>query len=135
MNSPLPFPNSPVIFPKWFDHIMQTKKDKWAKLILIYNMDNCPSTHSTVPLKRHVTKGGGPTKVFHLVRQLWKNCGFHTVLKSWHRVYHCSKTTCKQFQSFPIVVLLLGYGTVNMDRVHFFQVFRRSGKKKLRYML
>jgi len=69
MNSPVPFPNSPAISPKWFDHIMQTKKDKWAKLILIYNMDNCLSTHSSVPLKRHVT-GGGATNVFHLVRQL-----------------------------------------------------------------
>jgi len=59
MNSPLPFPNSPAISPKWFDHIMRTKKDRWAKLILIYNMDNCPSTHSSVPLKLHVTKKGG----------------------------------------------------------------------------
>jgi hypothetical protein len=80
MNSSLPFPNSPVISPKWFDHIMQTKKDKWAKLILIYNMDNCPSTHSSVPLKRHVTNkkgrgGGGTYKCFPLgettLEKLW----------------------------------------------------------------
>jgi hypothetical protein len=61
MNSPPQFPNSPVISSKWFDHIMHTKSNKWAKLIFIYNMNNCPSTHSSVPLKQHVTEkwGGG----------------------------------------------------------------------------
>jgi hypothetical protein len=94
-----------------------------------------PFIHSFKMACNKKVGGGGATNVFHLVRQLWKNCGFHTVLKSRHRVYHCSKTTSKQFQSFPIVILLLGLGTVNMERVHFFQVFRRSGKKKLHYML
>jgi len=125
MNSSLPFPNSTAISPKWFDHIMQTKKDKWAKQHGQLSIHPLICSFKTACNK----KRGGATNVFHLVRQLWKNCGFHTVLKSRHRVYHSLKTMCKQFQSFPIVVLLLGYGTVNVECVHFFQVFRRSSIK------
>jgi hypothetical protein len=49
---------------------MQTKNDKWAKLILTYNMNNCPSTHSYVPLKQHVTEKNGEraSNVLNLVR-------------------------------------------------------------------